>query len=66
MSRKRNLSSSILFAPAEVKEEIEELVELAQPVEETKVDAESKPKQFIKVRKTPFMEHFKNDMLLIR
>ena len=49
MSRKRNLSASILFAPAEVKEEIEELVELAQPVEETKVDAESKPKQFIKI-----------------
>ena len=55
-----------VFAPAEEKEEIEELVELVQPVEETEENEEPKPKQFIKVKKTPFMEHFKNDMLLTR
>ena len=50
----------------QLKKKIEELVELVRPVKETKVDAEPKPKQFIKVKKTPFMEHFKNDMLLTR
>ena len=55
-----------VFAPAEEKQEIEELVELVQPVEDSEEDAEPKPKQFIKVKKTPFIEHLKNDMFLTR
>ena len=58
------------FVANEEKNEVEHLVELVDPVEaeETKEseDSEPKPKQMIKVKKTPFMEHLKNDVFLTR
>ena len=54
-----------VFVANEAKNEIEELVELVHE-ESTDESGEPKPKQMIKVKKTPFMEHFKNDFFLTR